>query len=229
MFVRGDWTRRGLGRAILETLRARRAAEGFTTLALMATLPGEPLYRAYGFRETGRTMVLVPDGTELAGVAMSGRAGRPDHRAARLRQDVGADRARRRAERRRRRARGARGRGGGVGRIRRSPTSGGSRTCGRVCAGHDLVLVGNDRDEDELARLMGAIGAEDVFVVRLQAAPDTLAERIIAREPPHWSGLAALVEHARAMPPVPGADLVLSTEGERAEDVAARIRETAGL
>jgi hypothetical protein len=29
---------------------ADAAAEGFTTLALMATLPGEPLYRADGFR-----------------------------------------------------------------------------------------------------------------------------------------------------------------------------------
>jgi GNAT superfamily N-acetyltransferase len=70
MFVRSDWTRRGLGRAILERCERDAAAEGFTTLALMATLPGEPLYRAYGFRETDRVMVPLPDGTELAGVAM---------------------------------------------------------------------------------------------------------------------------------------------------------------
>ena len=49
MFVRGDWTRRGLGRAILESCERAARAEGFTTLALMATLPGEPLYRACGF------------------------------------------------------------------------------------------------------------------------------------------------------------------------------------
>ena len=70
MFVRGDWTRRGLGRAILAACERDARAKGFTTLALMATLPGEPLYRAYGFRETGRTMVRLPDGTELDGVAM---------------------------------------------------------------------------------------------------------------------------------------------------------------
>ena len=70
MFVRGDWARRGLGRAILERCERDARAEGFTTLALMATLPGEPLYRAYGFREVERTMVRLPDGTELAGVAM---------------------------------------------------------------------------------------------------------------------------------------------------------------
>src|SRR5215212_5295447 len=38
MFVRGDWTRRGLGRAILAACEAAAAAEGFRSLALMATL-----------------------------------------------------------------------------------------------------------------------------------------------------------------------------------------------
>jgi GNAT superfamily N-acetyltransferase len=70
MFVRGDWTRRGLGRAILESCERAARAEGFTTLSLMATLPGEPLYRAFGFAETGRTMVRAPDGVELEGVTM---------------------------------------------------------------------------------------------------------------------------------------------------------------
>jgi len=36
----------------------------------MATLPGEPLYRAFGFRETGRSMLTLPDGVRLEGVAM---------------------------------------------------------------------------------------------------------------------------------------------------------------
>jgi GNAT superfamily N-acetyltransferase len=70
MFVRSDWTRRGIGRAILDTCERAARAEGFTTLALMATLPGEPLYRACGFRETGRTMVVTPDGVALEGVTM---------------------------------------------------------------------------------------------------------------------------------------------------------------
>ena len=94
-----------------------------------------------------------------------------------------------------------------------------------VCAGHDLVLVGDTVEtEAELARLLDAVGADEWFVVRLEAPPDVLAERIVAREPPGWAGLEALVEHARAMPPVGGADLVLGTEGARAGDVAARIR-----
>ena len=70
MFVRSDWTRRGLGRAILETCERAARDEGFTMMALMATLPGEQLYRAYGFREIERTIVMTPDGIGTAAVAM---------------------------------------------------------------------------------------------------------------------------------------------------------------
>lgn len=70
MFVRGDWTRRGLGRAILaESEQAARAA-GFRTLVLMATLPGVQLYRSFGFRELRRTEIPLPNGVHLAGVSM---------------------------------------------------------------------------------------------------------------------------------------------------------------
>jgi hypothetical protein len=37
----------------------------------MATLPGEALYRASGFRETERTTVTMPDGVSIEGVAMT--------------------------------------------------------------------------------------------------------------------------------------------------------------
>jgi GNAT superfamily N-acetyltransferase len=70
MFVREDWTRRGLGRAILDSCERAARGEGFRTLALMATLPGEQLYRAFGFRELGRSMLTMPDGVEIEGVAM---------------------------------------------------------------------------------------------------------------------------------------------------------------
>jgi GNAT superfamily N-acetyltransferase len=70
MFVRADWTRRGLGRAILEACERAARAEGFSRLALMATLPGEPLYRASGFRETARPMLTLPDGVVVEGVTM---------------------------------------------------------------------------------------------------------------------------------------------------------------
>jgi GNAT superfamily N-acetyltransferase len=70
MFVRGDWTRRGLGRAILESCVAAARAEGFRSLALMATLPGVPLYKAFGFTEVERAELTMPDGVVLGGVAM---------------------------------------------------------------------------------------------------------------------------------------------------------------
>ncbi|HUR85876.1 MAG TPA: GNAT family N-acetyltransferase [Solirubrobacteraceae bacterium] len=70
MFVHGDWTRRGLGRAILESCERAARDEGFTMLALMATLPGEPLYRAFGFRELGRAAITLPDGVQLECVSM---------------------------------------------------------------------------------------------------------------------------------------------------------------
>ncbi|MDQ6674444.1 MAG: GNAT family N-acetyltransferase [Chloroflexota bacterium] len=70
MFVRSDWTRRGLGRRILEACEAAAKADGYRTLALMATLPGVPLYTNYGFRERGRTAVTMPDGVSIACLAM---------------------------------------------------------------------------------------------------------------------------------------------------------------
>jgi GNAT superfamily N-acetyltransferase len=40
MFVRSDWTRRGLGTRILEACAAAAGVEGFRSLSLMATLAG---------------------------------------------------------------------------------------------------------------------------------------------------------------------------------------------
>lgn len=70
MFVHGTWTRRGLGRAILARCVDAAREEGFTSLVLMATLPGVPLYRAFGFREVDHTRIPLPDGTVLGGVSM---------------------------------------------------------------------------------------------------------------------------------------------------------------
>jgi GNAT superfamily N-acetyltransferase len=70
MFVRGDWTRRGLGRAILDRAAKAARADGFRTLVLMATLPGVPLYRSFGFREVERVPVPLPNGVVLGGMSM---------------------------------------------------------------------------------------------------------------------------------------------------------------
>jgi GNAT superfamily N-acetyltransferase len=70
MFVRADWTRRGLGRRILVACEDAARGEGFQMLALMATLPGRPLYEAYGFISTGDAVVNLPDGQMIHCVAM---------------------------------------------------------------------------------------------------------------------------------------------------------------
>ena len=70
MFVRSDWTRHGLGRAILEACERAAREEGFTSLVLGATLPGVPLYRSFGFREVETIVVPMPDGVSVDAVAM---------------------------------------------------------------------------------------------------------------------------------------------------------------
>jgi GNAT superfamily N-acetyltransferase len=70
MFVRGDWTRRGLGRRLLQSCERAARAEGFSRLELGATLPGEPLYRAFGFAEIERFDLRTPDGVALECVRM---------------------------------------------------------------------------------------------------------------------------------------------------------------
>lgn len=70
MFVRGDWTRRGLGRAILASCERAARAEGFTELVLGATLPGVPLYLAFGFREIRPFELTMPDGVSVDGLEM---------------------------------------------------------------------------------------------------------------------------------------------------------------
>ncbi len=54
MYTHPSFVRRGVGRLILTRCEAGAAAEGFRRLELVATLAGEPLYRAYGFEELER-------------------------------------------------------------------------------------------------------------------------------------------------------------------------------
>ncbi|HZE66452.1 MAG TPA: GNAT family N-acetyltransferase [Sporichthyaceae bacterium] len=70
MFVRGEWTRRGLGTRILQACESAARAEGFSELALMATMPGVALYRSWGFVAEEPQDLLMPDGVVVPGVAM---------------------------------------------------------------------------------------------------------------------------------------------------------------
>jgi len=70
MFVRADWTRRGLGTRILEACEVAARAEGFQTLALMSTLPGLPLYERFGFQVLERVEIPLPNGMTIGGARM---------------------------------------------------------------------------------------------------------------------------------------------------------------
>lgn len=49
MYTHPAFTRRGVGRLIISFCESAAAAEGFTTMELMSTLAGQPLYEAAGF------------------------------------------------------------------------------------------------------------------------------------------------------------------------------------
>jgi hypothetical protein len=96
-------------------------------------------------------------------------------------------------------------------------------------AGHELVLVSEVIDSASgLSAVLAAVGADDHLLVRLDAAPDTLRERIVGREPPGWSGLAYLLGYTEdtlgSLAELAGVHLALDTETLEPEDIAARIR-----
>ena len=54
MYTHPDFLRRGIGRASRELCEAAAQAEGYTSVELVATMGGEPLYLAAGYREIER-------------------------------------------------------------------------------------------------------------------------------------------------------------------------------
>lgn len=66
MFVHPKAARRGFGQAILAAGEKDARAEGFVTVELMATAPGEPLYSACGYQVLERVEIALPDGCPIA-------------------------------------------------------------------------------------------------------------------------------------------------------------------
>ena len=54
MYTHPDFVRRGVGRMILDLCEAAARAEGYDRVELVATMGGEPLYRAAGYVEIER-------------------------------------------------------------------------------------------------------------------------------------------------------------------------------
>lgn len=69
-FVHPDWTRRGIGRRIIEACETAARAAGFRRMELGATLPGEPLYAAMGYAVTERFDIPMPGGEVLPAAHM---------------------------------------------------------------------------------------------------------------------------------------------------------------
>lgn len=69
-FVHPDWARRGVGRALLALCERAARERGFRAAELMATLPGERLYRACGYRGEGALDYPLPDGQTIRFVPM---------------------------------------------------------------------------------------------------------------------------------------------------------------
>jgi GNAT superfamily N-acetyltransferase len=70
-FVRPAWARRGIGSTILRACEAAALAHGFCRFELVATLPGEPLYRAHGYKAVENIEVPLPNGAVLPVIRMS--------------------------------------------------------------------------------------------------------------------------------------------------------------
>ena len=75
MYTHPEFARRGVGRLILSLCEAAAAAEGFGTVQLMATLSGEPLYRACGYAEIERAAAAPVNGVAVPLILMSKRLG----------------------------------------------------------------------------------------------------------------------------------------------------------
>jgi GNAT superfamily N-acetyltransferase len=69
-FVHPGWARMGIGRALLRRCEADAIAHGFHAAELMATLPGERLYRALGYVAGEAVQYELPGGIAIRFVPM---------------------------------------------------------------------------------------------------------------------------------------------------------------
>jgi GNAT superfamily N-acetyltransferase len=76
-FVHPAWARRGLARALYAECAGAAWAAGFRDFELMATLPGEPFYRALGFEVVERVTTPLPGGVDVRFARMRARIPRP--------------------------------------------------------------------------------------------------------------------------------------------------------
>jgi GNAT superfamily N-acetyltransferase len=70
MYTHPDFTRRGIGRVVLDLCEAAAAREGFRDVELAATMAGLPLYRACGYLDIESFDADTPSGVKVPLVRM---------------------------------------------------------------------------------------------------------------------------------------------------------------
>jgi len=73
MYTHPDFTRRGIGRRVLEICETAAAREGFARVELAATMGGLPLYRACGYEDIEAFESDTPQGVKVPLVRMGKR------------------------------------------------------------------------------------------------------------------------------------------------------------
>jgi GNAT superfamily N-acetyltransferase len=69
-YVHPRWARQGIGRRIIQLCEEAARKDGFHTMELVSTLPGEPFYAAMGYEVTRRFDVAMPDGVAMPAAHM---------------------------------------------------------------------------------------------------------------------------------------------------------------
>ena len=70
-YVHPEWSRRGIGRLITKACETAARNAGFTSVELIATLPGQPLYEANGYEIVCPFEIPLPDGLSLPAFRMA--------------------------------------------------------------------------------------------------------------------------------------------------------------
>ena len=70
MYTDPDFIRRGIGRMVLTLCEEAARAAGFRRLEMMATLGGEPLYRACGYHQIERVPTMADTDPPVPGLRM---------------------------------------------------------------------------------------------------------------------------------------------------------------
>ena len=70
-YVDPRWSRKGVGSKILTACENAARTAGFKRIELVATLPGEPLYTARGYKKMEAMQLETPDGESLPAFRMT--------------------------------------------------------------------------------------------------------------------------------------------------------------